>query len=84
MRSVFALGLESNELRIDIGLLRTIFEARNRIIHELDIDFEGARRHRRSRTREHMIDDTNTLLEISERILQTVAQKLSMEPSLET
>jgi hypothetical protein len=76
MKTVFALGLEPAALGIDRGQLRPIFESRNRIIHELDIDFDTPNRNRRPRSRKSMVDSSNELLRIGEAIVLSVAAKL--------
>ncbi len=78
--AIIALGVDLK----DVGLnnkdsqaeLKEIFSARNRIIHELDIDFEGVGRNRRSRTINQMVSSTNALLGTCEGIINSVHVKL--------
>ena len=74
-RTVAALGLQ--KVRIDHGTLRPIFQARNRIIHELDINLDGDRRKRNHRGLEDMRKHAKTLLDVAEQILGEVEQKVS-------
>lgn len=74
--AVSALGLDPREVGLEFDALRPIFAARNNIIHELDIDFEAARRNRRSRRKTVMVDFTNKLIELSERIIIGVKKKI--------
>ena len=78
MKAISALGLEAGELEIDASILKPIFETRNRIIHEFDINFEAARRNRQSRTMEQMISHTNNLLTVATAILEGVYAKLEV------
>ena len=55
--------------------LRPVFDARNRIIHELDIDFESGIRNGTPRSRKDMTEYSNTLLEIGEEIVKAVEDK---------
>jgi hypothetical protein len=67
-----ALGVEKT--KIDPGILDPIFEIRNKIIHELDINLEGDRRKRHVRGRVAMMSHANRLLEVGEQVLQEVDQ----------
>lgn len=77
MKAVNALGIDPKQISIDPNKLKPIFDIRNRIIHELDINFEAARRNRSSRRLSDMVDRTNLLLQLSEKILEAVYNKLS-------
>lgn len=80
MRALFALGVDPGKIRVDPTALRPIFDARNKISHELDIDFQATRRNRRSRARDPMVEDTNTLLQIAEAAYLEVEAKVSVGP----
>jgi hypothetical protein len=69
-KTAAALGLST--LQMDHAQLKEIFDIRNKIIHELDIDLEGKQRKRTLRGRESMMDHTNALLELAEQILKGV------------
>jgi len=75
-RTARALGVEP-AIRDHVRGLKQIFDSRNRIIHEFDIDFPALRRNRKSRTQGVMIGFTNALLELAEIILTAVDQKLA-------
>jgi hypothetical protein len=57
---------------------KEIFEIRNRIIHELDVNFAGGRGHRKrnSRTRPALEEYTQILLALGEEIIKKVEVKL--------
>ena len=76
IKAVNALGINPGQIGIDPNKLKPIFDIRNRIIHELDINFESARRNRNIRKVDDMISRTNLLLELSEKILKAVYNKL--------
>jgi hypothetical protein len=68
-----ALGLK---VRIDRGVLTPIFDARNKIFHELDICLDRDRRRRNHRGLQEMVRYTNTLLALAENILTEVNSRL--------
>ena len=76
-----AFGISQKEVNIDHTKLRPIFESRNRIIHELDINFSGKRRRRNLRSEGTMKSYTETLIELAENILKSVDSKLSKTKS---
>ena len=76
-----AFGLSPKEVIIDHAKLRPIFEARNKIIHELDIDLNAPRRKRNLRTQITMQNHTEALLDLAENFLKTVGIKLSKTKS---
>jgi hypothetical protein len=67
-----ALGISPPKVGIDPKELKPIFDVRNMVVHELDIDLSAARRVRHVRGQTTMIRDSNTLLKLSERILNEV------------
>ncbi len=75
-RAVFALGLDPDSCKIKSDVCKKIFDIRNKIIHELDINFAEKHRRRRVRRRRDMIDHTNQLLCIGESILLCAWNKL--------
>jgi len=76
-RTVEALGLDQAVVSFTDADLGVIFDARNKIIHELDINFGQARRNRENRSRDYMIAYANVLLAIAETILREVDRKLA-------
>lgn len=70
-----ALGIPwKYSINISKSRLKSIFDARNKIVHEMDIDFSAARRNRYQRKIDEMIDDTNELLRIAG-LMVTMTQK---------
>jgi len=67
-----ALGLLPQDIGVQPPELKPIFETRNKIIHELDIDLTAARRNRFQRRQGTMIRDTNRLLSVGTDILNKV------------
>jgi hypothetical protein len=76
-KAVQALGLAN--VKIDVPRFREIFDLRNKIIHELDINLDGDRRKRNVRGRDPMMTHTNALLEIGEKILGAVDKQLAVQ-----
>ena len=72
-----ALGLDPKTTGVDVKVLKPIFDTRNDIIHELDIDLAGAKRKRHSRTRGKMLADAKALLEVGEGLIAGVEKKLA-------
>ncbi len=56
--------------------MKRIFDARNEIIHEMDVDFSQPNRNRRPRGKKKMIDDTNLIFSVAARFLRDVAAKI--------
>jgi hypothetical protein len=78
VRASKALGLQPASVGVDPKELRTIFEARNKIIHELDVNLErtAARRNQNSRRRPDLESWSSKLLEIAEQLVGGVNRKL--------
>ena len=75
-----ALGIDPNaEAHLDKNDLTKIFTARNKIVHEMDIDFTAARRNRIQRRVNEMVRMTNVLLEHSQMFVELVQVKADME-----
>jgi hypothetical protein len=68
-------NIPSAELCTDTKLLQNIFDARNQIAHEMDIDFTQSNRSRRPRAKQTMIDYTNELFRIAGVYLDKVASR---------
>ncbi len=75
-RIAAALGLTVT--KIDHGVLKPIFDIRNKIIHELDTNLDGDRRKRNIRGRDAMMKATNRLLEVGEQMLGEVDSVLGV------
>jgi len=83
-KAVKALGIDPLTLQLDAALLKRIFDTRNEIIHEMDIVLESrskSARKRRSRTIDALTDGADHLLDVGERIIAAVEQKLASGPS---
>lgn len=72
-----ALGVDAAAAGVRVADLRPVFTVRNRIIHELDIDFDTGIRNRFPRAREKMIDYSNRLLAVGEEIINGVEGNLA-------
>jgi hypothetical protein len=75
-RVAAALAIDTDDLGIDKGVLKPIFDCRNKIVHELDINLEAARRNRNLRRESTMIQYAATLITIGERMVYLVDDKL--------
>lgn len=72
-----ALGLDPmKDVKLDKKKLKPVFDARNKIVHELDIDFSGARRNRVQRKVEDMVNMSNHLLNAAQRFVELVDKKV--------
>lgn len=79
-----ALGIEPVKVgKLNKNDLKDIFDTRNKIVHELDIDFTGARRNRVQRRIERMTSMSNTLLKTSQEIVEHVHERLPPTPPVE-
>ena len=75
-----ALGLHpERDIKLNRRELSGVFDARNQIVHEMDIDFDAPRRNRFQRRIEDTIKMANDLLSVSERIVEKVHNKLSKQ-----
>jgi hypothetical protein len=63
-----ALGLQKR-VPLHSVALKKVFDARNSIVHEMDMDLSLPNRKRTSRRRDPMIEATNTLLDLGARIV---------------
>ncbi len=69
-------NIPSKQLSSDPNELKRIFNARNQIAHEMDIDFTQRNRSRRPRARDGMINDVNVLFSVAKVFLESTEQKL--------
>lgn len=70
-----ALGLKKN-VSVNAADLKNVFETRNRIVHEMDMDLTKANRRRTSRKRDPMIAAVNALLSLGWNLVSAVDQRL--------
>lgn len=73
------LGLKPDSLGANESELREVFACRNRLIHEMDVNFEHPNRNRSSRSRSTMTKYAEILLRASSRILSGVDEQLEKE-----
>lgn len=76
MRVAAAFGLKSHQVGIDPNKLKDVFDVRNKIIHELDIDLAGERRKRNIRKQKEMKEATDLVLSIGFQLVSAVDSKL--------
>lgn len=76
LKTAAFFNIESRKICEDPNLLRQVFQMRNQISHEMDVDFNQASGNRKPRTKEQMVDATTTLFRISEKFLQEVDSRL--------
>jgi hypothetical protein len=80
-RAAAHFAIKPNEIYDDAVLLTEIFEARNQVAHEMDVDFGQSNRSRRNRARAKMIQYTNEIFRISSNFLAAVDLRLGTNPS---
>lgn len=76
LRTTAALGLEAKSLTLDIPRLKDIFSIRNKIIHELDIDLDAAKRKRRVRSQTDLLDNSDFVLKTTKKIVEALDKHL--------
>lgn len=72
-----AFGLTRDQVKTDFQSLKEIFEVRNKIIHELDINLQGTRRKRNIRSRDDLVSHANALLAAADDLLRAIDQELT-------
>jgi hypothetical protein len=65
-------GITPDALSIDAKKLKEVFDVRNHIAHEMDIDFKQPNRNRVPRSRDDMVEKTNILLQVADNFLKSV------------
>lgn len=75
MRVGSYFDVPSPDLVTDPRALQKIFNARNEIVHEMDVDFGQVNRNRRSRTRAKMTAYTNEVFGVANRFLAEVDKR---------
>ncbi|MFH1385120.1 MAG: HEPN domain-containing protein [Candidatus Omnitrophota bacterium] len=71
-----ALGLKDGDIKVKQDDIKKGFDIRNLIVHELDINFAGKKSNRHQRAKDDMAFYTNIILELSENIYKTLADKI--------
>ena len=69
-------NLPSRDLIQDPALFRELFQARNQIAHEMDIDFSQPRRNRATRAKDQFVEYASVALECGAKFLNGVDVKL--------
>lgn len=75
MRVGSYFDIPSRDLVADPRDLQKIFNARNEIVHEMDVDFGQVNRNRRSRTRATMTSYTDEIFGVAGRFLAEVDKR---------
>lgn len=76
LRAASFFDIPSNTLAPDLKLLGRIFQARNQIAHEMDVDFDQPNRNRRPRRKAEMITHTTEILRLANTFLVQVDNTL--------
>lgn len=69
-------NINNSEFANDLTYLKEVFEARNQIMHEMDILSITSVRKRRGRSLEQMCEYTNTILKIAEDLIKAVEKRI--------
>ena len=75
MKAASYFELDDSFLKSRKEQLRDVFEARNQITHELDIDFEQPSSNRRARSRDVMADHSKLVFEVAGEFISKVETK---------
>ncbi len=75
-----ALGAEPSEIGLNPIDLKPVFDTRNKIIHELDINLTIKTRTRNVRRQSVMIKHTERLFEITYRLIASVDSRVRKKP----
>lgn len=76
LRTAAYFDIPSNNVTANISKLEEIFECRNQISHEMDVDLVQPNRNRRPRRKATMIEHTKIILQMANKLLQEVDKKL--------
>jgi hypothetical protein len=76
-RSLAALGLLPDPIVSAEPRLREAFLVRNKIVHELDINFEHPKRNRQTRPMDEMVELTNAILRVARAALIAVDERVA-------
>ncbi|MCU0571087.1 MAG: hypothetical protein MUF49_31545 [Oculatellaceae cyanobacterium Prado106] len=72
LKTAAFFDIQSRKICEDPHLLRRVFQMRNQISHEMDVDLNQPNGNRRRRTKEQMIEATTILFQVSENFLKEV------------
>lgn len=76
LRTAAALGLETKSLALDVIRLKDIFQIRNKIIHELDLDLDAPNRKRKVRSQKDLLDNSDFMLSTLKKLLEAIDRAL--------
>ena len=76
LRTVAALGMDKKELKLDVPRLKEIFQHRNKIVHELDIDLDALKRKRVAVPQAKFVDRIDYVLDVTRMILQQLNERI--------
>lgn len=76
LRTTAALGLDNKTLALDIPRLKEIFQIRNKIIHELDLDLSAPKRKRKVRSQIDLLDNADFMLATIKKLLEALDKTL--------
>lgn len=82
LRVASSFGISTEDLSVDLKKLKTVFEVRNQIAHEMDIDFKQPNRNRVPRAKNDMIEMTNIILKTADHFLNKVDEIVRLSPRL--
>jgi hypothetical protein len=72
-----ALGADPQDIGLIPSELKPVFETRNKIIHELDINLDARRRTRNLRSQATMIGDTERLFKFASSLIDSVDRRIT-------
>lgn len=75
-----ALGADPSDIGLNPSQLKPVFETRNKIIHELDINLVEKTRTRNVRSQTVMIQFTELLFDVTSRLIRSVDTRLRTNP----
>lgn len=76
LRTTAALGLDNKAFTPDIHRLKDIFQIRNKIIHELDLDLNAPKRKRKVRSQTDLLDNADFMLKAIKKLLEALDKAL--------
>jgi len=78
LRVASYFNIDSTSIISDHDLVKQIFDARNQISHEMDVDFNQSNRSRRPRRKEDMIHYADEIFRIAQAFLSQVESKMAI------
>lgn len=75
MRAAACFDIKSDQIVSDKKTLQEVFDSRNRMMHDMDVDFTQKNRNRRPRRKTAMIDATNLIFHTAGQFLSEVDKR---------